>query len=136
MALDSRPEEWDPLTVWRAVVVDLQTLRWSLSETPDADWIAAFRAAPTIRSGSSEYMTSGSEPALSGRDIEWSVGPDDHLDANLRVHEKVDVANAAYLDVLKRRSGERERLAEEQRAGDAAIAAAQRRLDHANGIDV
>ena len=52
-------EVWDPLTVWRAIVVDLQTLRWSLSEAPDPDWIAAFRNAPTSKRGSTEYLTSG-----------------------------------------------------------------------------
>ncbi len=133
MALGSDLEDWDPLTVWRAVVVDLHTVRWSLSEIPDADWIAAFRNAPTNKSGSTEYMASGSEPTISGRDIEWKVGPDDHLDANLRVHEKVEIANDAYRAVLKQRAGERERVAEERRVRDAAIAEAQRRLDEANG---
>ena len=27
-------DQWDPLTVWRAVVIDLETVRWSLSEEP------------------------------------------------------------------------------------------------------
>ena len=83
-----------------------------------------------------EYLTSGSEPTISGRDIEWKVGPDDHLDANLRVHEKVDAANRAYRAMLEQRAGERERIAEEQGVRDAAIAEAQRRLDEANGVEI
>ena len=129
-------EVWDPLTVWRAIVVDLQTLRWSLSEAPEPDWIAAFRKAPTNKRGSAEYLTSGSEPTISGRDIEWKVGPDDHLDANLRVHEKVDAANRAYRAMLEQRAAERGRIAEEQGVRDAAIAEAQRRLDEANGVEI
>jgi hypothetical protein len=133
MVQSSDPREWDPFTVWRATVVDLQTVRWSLSETPDPEWIAAFRNAPTNKSGATEYATSGSEPTISGQDIEWKVGPRDHLDANLRVHEKVDVANAAYREVLQRRADEGERVADEKRARDAAIEEAQRKLDEANG---
>jgi hypothetical protein len=133
MAQSAEPQEWDPFTVWRTTVVDLQTVHWSLSEAPDPDWIAAFRSAPTSKSGSTEYVMSGSEPTISGQDIEWKVGPEDHLDANLRVHEKVDVANVAYREMLQRRAGEREQAAEEKRLRDAAIEEAQRKLDEANG---
>jgi hypothetical protein len=129
----SDPTEWDPLTVWRATVVDLQTLRWSLSAVPDSDWIEAFRNAPTNKSGSPEYVTSGLEPTMSGGDIEWKVGPEDHLDANLRIHEKVDVANGADREVRQERAAERTRVEEENRARDAAIEEAQRKLDEANG---
>jgi hypothetical protein len=128
------PQEWDPFTVWRTTVVDLQTVRWSLSEAPDPDWIAAFRSAPTKKSGSTEYVTSGSEPTISGPDIEWKVGPQDHLDANLRVHDKVDVANGAYRELLRGRAAERHQMAEEKRVRDAAIEEAQRKLDEANGV--
>jgi hypothetical protein len=133
MAQSIDPQEWDPFTVWRTTIVDLQTVRWSLSEAPDPDWIAAFRHAPTDKSGSTEYVMSGSEPTISGQDIEWKVGPEDHLDANLRVHEKVDAANGAYREALLRRAAQRERMAEEKRARDAAIEEAQRKLDEANG---
>jgi hypothetical protein len=133
MAQSIDPLEWDPFTVWRTTVVDLQTVRWSLSEAPDPDWIAAFRNAPTRKSGSTEYLMSGSEPTITGPDIEWKVAPEDHLDANLRVHEKVGVANGAYRDMLQRRAAEREQMAEARRARDAAIEEAQRRLDEANG---
>lgn len=135
MAQSSDPIEWDPFTVWRTTVIDLQTLRWSLSAAPDPVWIAAFRDAPTNKSGSAEYVMSGSEPTVSGGDIEWNVSPEDHLDANLRVHEKVDVANGAYREVLRQRAAERERVAEQTRARDAAIAEAQTKLDEANGTD-
>jgi hypothetical protein len=131
----SDPRAWDPFTVWRTTVVDLQTLRWSLSEAPDPDWIAAFRDAPTNKSGSTEYVMSGSEPTVSGQDIEWKVGPQDHLDANLRVHQKVEVANDAYREVLSKRAAERERTADEKRVRDAAIEEAQRKLDEANGSE-
>jgi hypothetical protein len=133
MIHSSDPKEWDPFTVWRTIVVDLQTVRWSLSAAPDPDWIAAFQNARTEKSGSPEYVMSGSEPTISGEDIEWSVGPKDHLDANLRVHEKVDVANSAYREVLARRDLERERVDEEKRVRDAAIEEAQRQLDEVNG---
>lgn len=135
MMQSSDPKEWDPFTVWRTTVVDLQTVRWSLSAAPDPDWIAAFHNAPTEKSGSTEYVMSRSEPTISGEDIEWNVGPKDHLDANLRVHEKVDVANSAYREVLKRRAAERERVEEQTRGRDAAIVAAQRKLDQANGSE-
>ena len=135
MAQRSDPIEWDPFTVWRTTVIDLQTVRWSLSAAPVPDWIAAFRDAPTNKSGSADYAASGSEPTVSGGDIEWKVGPDDHLDANLRVHEKVDAANGAYREVLKQRAAERDRAEEKARVRDAAIAAAQRKLDEANGIE-
>jgi hypothetical protein len=127
-------DQWDPLTVWRAVVIDLETVRWSLSEEPDPEWIEAFRNARTDRSGSPEYLNAGSEPAISGRDIEWKVGPEDHLDANLRVHERVDIANGVYREVVAKRAAEGDRVAQEQRVRVAAIAEAQRRLDEANGI--
>jgi hypothetical protein len=133
MAQSIDPREWDPFTVWRTTVVDLQTVRWSLSEAPDAEWIAAFRNAPTDKRGSTEYVMSGSEPIISGQDIEWKVGPEDHLDANIRVHEKVDVANGAYSEMLQRRAAERQHVAEEKRVHDAAIEEAQRELDEANG---
>jgi hypothetical protein len=77
----------------------------------------------------------GSEPTISGEDIEWKVGPNDHLDANLRVHEKVNVANSAYLELLKRRAIERERAGDETRVRGAAIEEAQRKLDEANGSE-
>jgi hypothetical protein len=133
MAQGLEPQEWDPFTVWRTTVVDLQTLRWSLSEAPDPEWIAAFRDAPTNKSGTMEYVMSGSEPTISGQDIEWKVGPEDHLDANLRVHEKVDIANGAYREVLQRQAAERQQVADEKRLRDAAIEEAQRKLDEANG---
>jgi hypothetical protein len=135
MAQSSDPIDWDPFTVWRTTVIDLETLRWSLNAAPDTDWIAAFRNAPTNKSGSKGYVTSGSEPTVSGGDIEWKVGPDDHLDANLRVHEKVDIANGAYREGLQRRAAERDRAADEARVRDAAIAEAQRKLDEANGVE-
>jgi hypothetical protein len=135
MTQTSDPGAWDPLTVWRATVVDLQTVRWSLSEAPDPDWIAAFRDAPTNKTGSSEYVMSGSEPTISGQDIEWKVGPQDHLDANLRVHEKVEVANGAHREVLNKRADERDRVGEEKRVLGAAIEEAQRKLDEANGSE-
>jgi hypothetical protein len=127
------PQEWDPFTVWRTTVVDLETVRWSLSEAPDPEWIAAFRDASTDKRGSTEYVMSGSEPTISGQDIEWKVGPEDHLDANLRVHEKVDVANGAYGEMLQRQAAERRQEAEQNRVRDAAIEEAQRKLDEANG---
>lgn len=133
MAQSIDPQEWDPFTVWRTTVVDLQTVRWSLSDAPDPEWIAAFRNAPTDKRGSTEYVMSGSEPTISGQDIEWKVGREDHLDANLRVHEKVDVANGAYRQVLQRRAAKHRQAAEEKRVHDAAIEEAQRKLDEANG---
>ena len=133
MAQSIEPQEWDPFTLWRTTVIDLQTVRWSLSEAPDPEWIAAFRHAPTNKHGSTEYVTSGSEPTISGHDIEWKVSPEDHLDANLRVHEKVDTANRAYREVLQRRAAEHRQATEEKRLLDAAIEQAQRRLDEANG---
>jgi hypothetical protein len=133
MAQSIEPQEWDPFTVWQTTVVDLQTLRWSLSDAPEPEWVAAFRNALTNKRGSTEYMTSGSEPTISGHDIEWKVGPEDHLDANLRVHEKVDIANGAYREVLQRRAAEHQQAADEKRLRDAAIEEAQRRLDEANG---
>ncbi len=134
MAERDGSDHWDPLTVWRSVVVDLETLRWSLSEEPDREWIEAFRNARTDRSGSPEYLKPELEPTISGQDIEWKVGPQDHLDANLRVHEKVDIANGVYRDAVAQRAAEGERVAQEQRVRDSAIAEAQRRLDEANGI--
>jgi hypothetical protein len=133
MAQSIDPQEWDPFTVWRTTVVDLETLRWSLSEAPDPEWIAAFRDAPTDKRGSTEYVMSGSEPTISGQDIEWKVGPEDHLDANLRVHEKVDVANGAYGEMLQARAAAHRQKAEEKRLRDDAIEEAQRKLDEANG---
>jgi hypothetical protein len=133
MAQSIEPQEWDPFTVWQTTVVDLQTLRWSLSEAPDPEWIAAFRNAPTNKHGSTEYRMSGSEPTVTGQDIEWKVGPEDHLDANLRVHEKVAIANGAYREVLQRQAAERQQVADQKRLRDAAIEEAQRKLDEANG---
>ena len=98
------------------------------------EWIEAFRNARTDRSGSPEYLNAGSEPAISGQDIEWKVGPEDHLDANLRVHERVDIANGVYREVVAKRAAEGDRVAQEQRVRVAAIAEAQRKLDEANGI--
>jgi len=95
MAQRSDPIEWDPFTVWRTTVIDLRTVRWSLSAAPDPQLDRGIRDAPTKKSGSA-HLASGSEPTVSVGDIEWKVGPDDHLDANLRVHEKVDVANGVY----------------------------------------
>lgn len=133
MAQSIDPQEWAPVTVWRTTVVDLQSVRWSLSEAPDQEWIAAFRHAPINKRGSTEYVMSGSEPTISGQDIEWNVGPEDHLDANLRVHEKVHVANGAYREVLQKRAADHEQMAQEKRLRDAAIEEAQRKLDEANG---
>jgi hypothetical protein len=133
MAQSIDPQEWAPFTVWRTTVVDLQTVSWSLSEAPDPQWIEAFRNAPINKRGSTEYVMSGSEPTIAGHDIEWKVGPEDHLDANLRVHEKVDVANGAYREVLEKRAADRQQMAEEKRLRDAAIEEAQRKLDEANG---
>ena len=78
-------------------------------------------------------MNSSLQPRIADRDIEWKVGPDDHLDANVRIHEKVDVANEAYRQTLRSRAAESEREAEYERVRDAAIAEAQRKLDEANG---
>jgi hypothetical protein len=108
-------------------------LRWSLSEAPDSECIAAFRNAPINKRGSSEYVMPGSEPTIFGQDIEWKVGPEDHLDANLRVHEKVDIANGAYREALQRGAAEHRQVAKQQRLRDAAIEEAERRLDEANG---
>ena len=127
--------EWDPVIVWRATVVDLETLRWSLSTAPEPGWIAAFANAPTHRRGSREYLMSRAEPTIADRDIEWKVGPEDHLDANPRIHEKVDAANSVYREALQSCAAESEREAATRRARDAAIAEAQQKLDEANGVE-
>jgi hypothetical protein len=135
MTRTRNPVDWDPLIVWQATVVDLETVRWSLSAAPEPEWIAAFASAPTNKSGSREYVMSPAEPTVADRDIVWKVGPDDHLDANLRIHEKVNAANGAYREALQNRAAESEREAETRRAHDAAIMEAQRKLDEANGSD-
>jgi hypothetical protein len=133
MAQNSGAGEWDPVTVGHAIVVDLHTVRWALSAAPDTDWIAAFRNAPMTKSGSMEYVTTGSEPKVAGHEIEWKVGPKDHLDANIQVRQKVDAANAAYPVVLARRAEARDRAAVKKQGDEDAIKEAQRLLDEASG---
>lgn len=133
MAQNSGAGEWDPVTVGRAVVVDLQTLRWALSAAPETDWIAAFRNAPMTKTGSMEYVMTGSEPTVAGREIEWKVGQKDHLDANIQVRRKVDAANAAYPVVLARHADARDRAAAKRQGDEDAIKEAQRLLDEASG---
>jgi len=127
----AQKEGWVPIRVGRAVVVDLETVTCALSDRPDSDWIAAFRDAPVAKIGGMQYIMSGSEPMIHGQEVEWKVGPKDHLDANSRVRAKAAAANDHYLEVLKRRAAERERAAEETRVRDAAIQDAQRLLDEA-----
>jgi hypothetical protein len=133
MAENTEAENWEPLTVGKAVVVELGRLRWPLSATPDADWTIAFHNAPLEKSGSAEYVLTRSAPEVVGREIEWEVGPKNHLDANIRVRSKVEAANAAYPGVLTRRAEDRERQAAQQRAREDAIKDAQRVLDEASG---
>jgi hypothetical protein len=133
MAQNGGPDDWDPVTVGRAVVVALRAVRWPLSATPDEDWITAFHNAPTNKSGSTEYVLTRSEPNVQGRDIKWTVGPDDHIDADIRVREKADAANAAYRGILKKRAAVRDQAAENKRAIEAEIEEAQRLLDEASG---
>jgi hypothetical protein len=124
---------WEPLTVGRATVVDLTTLRWTLSVAPDTDWVVAFRDAPVTRSGVGGFVFSGWDPQITGQEIEWRVDEPNHVSADREVRERVDAANAAYPTVLANRAADRDREAGEKQAGEAAIKEAQRRLDEASG---
>jgi hypothetical protein len=124
---------WTPLTLHGPTVVNLQLLEWTLSATPEQEWIDSFKNAPTTQQGSGAYVLSNSRPGIHGRQVTWNVGEDDQIDAARNVRQRVEYANSRYAEILADRAAERERQAESPREEQAAIDAAQRRLDEARG---
>lgn len=131
MTQNTEAENWEPLTVDKAVVVTINMLRWTLSAMPDPDWVTAFQNAPLEKSGTGGYATGPYATRIVGQKIEWSVEEPNHLDANLLVRQKVEAANAAYRGVLAKRAAAHGQLVAAEEASKEAIKKAQQRLDNA-----